>query len=208
MKLFYAPGACSLAAHIVLEEIGAPFEGIRLNLIEGEQRRPDYLAINPKGRVPALATTDSVLTESPAILIHLADAYPTLALLPAAPWARAQAISFLAWCSGTVHGLAFAGVFRPARFSADETAHAAIRAHALESVKDHLAEIEQRLTGKAFMFDAFSVADLYPLIFRRWAARVGIDMAAYPALVAHADRLAQRPAIARVLERESIKLDG
>jgi glutathione S-transferase len=208
MKLFYAPGACSLAAHVALEEIGAPFEAVRLNLMEGDQRRPDFLAINPKGLAPALATPAGVLTESVAILVFLADANPGAHLLPADPWMRAQAISFLAWCSGTVHGVAFAGVFRPGRFAADEAVHPVIRASALEAVKGHLAGIDQRLTGRDWVFDAFSVADLYPLIFRRWGARVGIDMVAYPALLAHADRLAQRPAVARVIAREGIKLDG
>lgn len=207
MTLYYAPGACSFAAHAVLHTIGAPFTAVRLNLMEGDQRKPDFLALNPKGRVPALVTEAGVLTESPAILQFLVDSAPAHGLLPSDPWARAQAISFLAWCSGTVHGVGFASVFRQARFASDEAAHAAIRATGLDSVRGYLTEIDERLSGRAFVFDQFGVADLYPMIFRRWAARVGIAMDAYPSLLAHADRVAAQAGVAKAIAAEGIALD-
>ena len=206
MKLFFAPGACSLAAHIALEEIGAPFEAVRVNLMEGDQRKPDYLAINPKGRVPALVTERGVLTESPAILFHLAERFPQANLLPQDPWLKAQAMSFVIWCSGTVHGVAFASVFRQTRFSADESTHPAIRATGLENARTHLEEIETQLDGREWMFDGFSIADLYPMILRRWGARVGLDVSAFPGLAALAERIAARPGAARAIAREGIQL--
>lgn len=208
LKLFYAPGVCSLASHIVLEEIGAAFEAIPLDLAAGDQRKPAYLALNPKGRVPTLVTQQGVLTENLAILWYLLNLSPQTALAPTDPWERAQALSFVAWCSGTVHGVAFASVFRQARFSSDESTHAAIRATGLESVKAHLNDIEARLDGRDYIMTSYSVADLYPVIFRRWAARVGIDMSAYPRLVALSERVAARPAAARAIAREGIRLDG
>lgn len=207
MKLFYAPGACSLASHITLEELGLPYEAVRLNLMEGEQRKPEYLALNPKGRVPALATEQGVLTESPAILVYLAGLKPDADLLPADPWARGQAVSFLVWCSGTVHGIGFAGLFRAARFASSEAGQADVKATARETVLAGMTDIEARYQGKDWLFGAFGVADLYPVIFRRWAARVGLDIAAYPNLAGLAARLAARPAAARVIAREGIELD-
>jgi glutathione S-transferase len=102
----------------------------------------------------------------------------------------------------------FASVFRQARFSSDDSAHAAIRATGMVSVTAHLADIDARLAGRDTIMDAFSIADLYPLVFRRWAVRIGIEMGGYPNLVAHAERIAARPAAARAIAQESIRLDG
>ena len=208
MKLFYAPGACSLAAHIVLEEIGRPFEAVRLDLAAGDQRKSDYLALNPKGRVPLLSTEAGALTESVAILSYLADSAPEQRLLPADPWARAQALSLLVWQSGTVHGTGFASIFRPARFSDDEAAFPALKAKGLSEVNAHLATMNTRLARRDFAFDHFTIADPYFLILRRWAIRVGIDVAGHTALAAHAERLAARPAVQRALAREGIRIDA
>ncbi len=208
MKLFLAPGACSLAAHIVLEELGEPYQAVTLNLMNGDQRTSEYLAMNPKGRVPYLVTDQGGLSESVAILTFLADKRPDLALLPQDPWGRASALSFLAWCAGTVHGAAFASVFRPGRFADEEAVHPAIRAKGLNEVHAHLAAIDARLSGRDWIMDHFTIADLYPMIFRRWAARVGVDMSAYPNLVAHAERVAARSAAARAITQEGIRLDA
>jgi glutathione S-transferase len=208
VKLFYAPGACSLAAHIVLEEIGRPFEAVGLDLMAGDQRKADYLALNPKGRVPLLVTEAGALTESVAILGFLADSAPQQHLLPTDPWARAQALSLLAWLSGTVHGIAFASIFRPARFSDDETAFPAVKAKGLSEVNAHLATMNARLSERDYAFDHFTIADPYFLILRRWAIRVGVDVVAHTALTAHAERLAARPAVQRALAREGIRIDA
>ena len=104
IKLFYSPGACSLASHIVLEETGAPFEPVRVALAEGAQRRPEYLAINPKGRVPALLTDKGILTENIAILAYIAQIAPAARLAPLDdPFEFAQMQAFNSYLSSTVH---------------------------------------------------------------------------------------------------------
>ncbi|HEY2747048.1 MAG TPA: glutathione S-transferase, partial [Polyangia bacterium] len=104
LKLYFSNGSCSLASHIALEEANAAFETQRINLREKEQKTPAYLAVNPKGKVPALAVDGAVLTENPAIISYVADTHPDAKLL-AAPGelARAKAQEWLAWCSSTVH---------------------------------------------------------------------------------------------------------
>ena len=129
MTLFYAPGACSLASHIVLEETGEAYEAVRLDLAAGEQTRPEFLAINPRGKVPALATEQGVLTESPAILAYLADRRPELELLPRDPFQRAQAASTMAWLSSTVHPC-FGRIWRGAAITDDKDAWSGLRAKA------------------------------------------------------------------------------
>ncbi len=208
LKLYFAPGSCSLASHVALEETGAPFEAKRVDLTQSEQHAPDFLAVNPKARVPALVTPRGVLTESAAILSWIADSYPAAGLWPGDPWDRAQAQSLLAWLSGTVHATGFAGVFRPGRFTDDPAAQEAIRADSRKRVGAHFEDIEARIGGRDWMFERFGVADLYVLVFRRWGARMGLDMGAYPNMVALADRIAARPAAASVMAREGIRIDS
>lgn len=206
LKLFYAPGACSLASHIALEEAGLAFEVERLDLMAGQQRDPAYLALNPKGRVPFLATDHGGLSESVAILDCIAALAPEKTLLPEEPWTRAQAMSLLTWLSGTVHGTGFASVFRPARFADDPDAHPAIKAKGLAEVETYLDQMNARIDGREYVFDHFTVVDPYFLILRRWGIRVGLDPARWPALTAHAERVAARPAAARAIAREGINL--
>ena len=102
-KLYYSPGACSLASHMALEEAGADYEPVRINFAEAQQRSPEYLRINPKGRVPALAEGDRVVTENPAILRYVARLYPQAKLWPEDPYAEARCTEWLAFISSTVH---------------------------------------------------------------------------------------------------------
>jgi glutathione S-transferase len=206
LKLYYAPGACSLAAHIALEEAGLSFEVERLDLMAGQQRDPAYLALNPKGRVPFLVTDHGGLSESVAILGYIAALAPEKALLPADAWARAQAMSLLAWLSGTVHGTGFATVFRPGRFADDADAHPAIKAKGLAEVETYLDQMNARIEGRVYAFDHFTVVDPYFLILRRWGIRVGLNPARWPALTTHAERVAARPGAARAIAREGINL--
>ena len=103
LTLYYAPGACSLAPHIVLEELGIAYEAVRINTAEGQQRSPGYLRINPRGRVPALAVDGKVLVENVAILAFLGGGFPDRGLWPRATWDQAQALSTMAWLADTVH---------------------------------------------------------------------------------------------------------
>src|SRR5215470_2124788 len=120
IALYYSPGSCSLAAHIVLNEIGQPFELRKFATAERANYSPEYLAINPKGRIPSLQIDGFVLTEVPAILAYLGRRFPGAGLYPAdGAEAEARCLELLAWSSSTVH-VAFAQIFRPERFVANE----------------------------------------------------------------------------------------
>ena len=115
LTLYYAPGACSLAPHVALEEAGAAFEGVRLSLADGDQRKPDYLALNPKGRVPTLLVDGRALTEVTAILAYLDRRFPTVGLLPGHdPLLAGRAFELISYFASTLH-VAFAQTSRPER---------------------------------------------------------------------------------------------
>jgi len=171
MKLYYSSGSCSLASHIVLEESGARFDTKRLNLREGEQRTPEYLQINPKGKVPALQLDDgTVLTENPAIMSWVADTHPQASLLPKpGELQRAKAQEWLAWCASAVHP-SFGPIFAAARnkTSADETQRS--------TVQSNLDLFDRWLGGKPFVLgDTFSAADAYTIVFYLWAKSLSLQ---------------------------------
>lgn len=204
--LYYSPGACSLAPHICLEEIGAPYETVRVSLADGEQTKPEYLAINPRGQAPALAVNGRVLTENLAILAYLAERHPGANLLPEDAWERAQALSWMGFLSSSAH-IAFAQIWRPARFVGETADHEDVKATGRRNALAAFAQIEAYLVGKNWAADdRFGVLDAYFLVFYRWGWRIGIDMAAYPAWTAQARRVAERPAVQRVVAREGIEL--
>lgn len=208
LTLYYSPGACSLAPHIILEEIGVPFEAKRVLLAEGEQRRPEYLAINPRGRVPALATDTFVLTENPAILSYLGSCYPEAGLLALDnPQQLGRTYELLSFFSSSVH-LAFAQIWRPERFADDDAARASVQASGRAAVVRYMDELEAlAAAGTWLVGNRFSVADPYLLAFYRWTGnRLGFDMSRYPAWTAHKDRMLARPAVQRVLAREDITI--
>jgi len=128
LTLYYAPGACSMASHIALEETGAPYQTQLVGLAQGEQTKPEYLnKVNPRGKVPALQTDDGILTENVAILTYLARTFPDAKLLPTDPLGTARALSHMAYLSNTVHP-AFTHIMRPGRFATDESAHENLKA--------------------------------------------------------------------------------
>jgi glutathione S-transferase len=205
--LYYAPGACSLASHIALEEAGAPFETVRLDLAAGDQRAPEYLAVNERGRVPALVEDGWVLTENTAILRHVARLHP--ALWPQAPRERAIADEWLAWLS-TNHHVAYAHVRRPERYTTDEEAYPAIRAKGADTCGDLFTMTEVRLSNGGWAVGGrYSVVDPYLLLFWTWGrgSALGFDMGArFPHWTAHARAMAERPAVRAVFAREGLEL--
>lgn len=207
--LYYSPGACSLAPHIALEELGIAYEAARVAVAEGANQKPDYLAVNPRGRVPALVIRDSqgshTLTEVSAILVYLAGLKPELKLLPVGGEPLARAIEWMSWLGSSVHAHAFAQVYRPARFLADESQHAALQAHGRALLGGHYADIQQRLPAQGYALGEYSLVDAYLLVFYRWGMRIGIDMrGSYPRYTQHAEAVAARPAVQRVLQQEGI----
>jgi glutathione S-transferase len=211
MKLYYSPGACSLASHMALEEAGADYEPIRVNFAATEQRSPEYLKINPKGRVPALVDGDFFLTENPAILRYVARRHPDKKLWPDDPMAEARCAEWLAWISSGVH-VTYAHIRRPDRYATDPKAKEDVIAKGKESARDTWLMVEEKLkkgSGPWAAGENFSVADPYLLVFWTWGrgATLGYDMAKdFPTWTAHARRMAERPAVKKIFERENQEL--
>lgn len=198
LTLFTATGSCSRASHIALEESGLDFEVRLLDFSKSEQRQPDYLAINPKGRVPALATDQGVLTESPAILAHIAALAPAGLLAPTDPFAFARMQAFNLYLATTVH-VAHAHGRRASRWSDDAAAQASMAAKVTQNMRDGFALIEADLTGDWVMGDAYTVADPYLFTFAGWLETDGVDIAEFPRVQAHFERMQARPAVQRAL---------
>jgi glutathione S-transferase len=205
--LYYGAGACSLGAHIVLEESGLPFEGVKLDLAAGDQRAPRYLAINERGRVPALVEDGRVLTECAAIMRHVARQVPDRNLWPTDLRDQAAADEWLNWLACNHHA-AYAHLRRPERYTADESAFPGIRAKGADTYADLCTMTEVRLSNGGFALGSrFSVVDAYLMVFWTWARGPALkfDMPGrFPAWTAHARAAAERPAVRAVLEREGI----
>jgi glutathione S-transferase len=203
LTLYYSPGACSMASHIGLEEAGAQFEGKQVALAKGEQKTPEYLKINPRGKVPALRLEDgSVLTENTAILTYLGKRFPEKNLLPKDPAAEARCISMMAWLSNSVHP-AFTHIFRPERFSEDEKALPGIKESGKKTFWAALQEIDGIVAGKKWMQgDQFTTCDPYALVFYGWGARIELPVKELKNYTAWKDRMLERPAVRKVLEKE------
>lgn len=209
LRLFYASGACSLAPHIALEESGAPFEPVRVDMASGEQRTPEYLRINPKGRVPALAVDDWVLTENPAILQFIARSFPEANLWPQDLRDQARVAEWLGWIASTVH-VAYAHVRRAERYADSEAALAEVRAKGMQTCRELWQAVDARLgAGPWAIGDRYTVADAYLLVFWTWGrgSVLGFDMAReFPDWTAHARRMATRPAVQQAFGREGLTL--
>lgn len=218
---YYSPGTCSLAPHIVLEEIGEPYE---LELIsasgprEGEMTsKPEWKAINPKARVPALLGIPgriggavNILTEVPAILVYLARTNPAAKLFPSDPAAEARCIEWMSWLSSNVHSMAFAQMWRVQRFTADEEGFVAVRNRGRENVAECFAYIEKLLAdGRGWAIpEGYTVVDAYLLVFYYWGrCRVRLDMGTLcPAWTRLTELVVERPAVQRALKIEGITI--
>ena len=209
IKLYYSPGACSLASHIVLEELGIAYEPVLVSLKDGEHKKADFLKINPRSRVPALNVDGKILTETVAILTYLGGGYAERGLWPRDTWRQAEALALMSWLSSTVH-IAVAGIFRPERYAASLVAQDDVKATSRVQLEKHFAEIEKMLTGKTFaMGGQYTVCDPYLLVFFRWGNRIGINMKErFPTWGKHAQRVASRPTVKRVFEAEDIQIEG
>ena len=208
MKLYFAPGACSLASHIALEESGLPYETERLNLQQGDQRKPEYLKLNPRGRVPTLVVDGKILTENVAIMTLIGGGYCADRLWPKSTWDQAQALSLMAWLSNSVHPT-FGHLLRPARYVDDEAAQQAVKAKARTMYEDYLREIDALLQGRKWAIgNHFTVVDGYLVVFYRWGNRVGIPMKAMKNYARHIEEVHGRPAVSKVMADEGITLEA
>ena len=204
MKLFYSPNACSLASHIALEEAGADYELALVDVRTGAQLQPDYLAVNPKGRVPALAVDGGTLTETPAILAYIAQTHPEAGLAPLDdPFAFARMQGFNNYISSTLH-VAYAHIFRGPRWADAQSSIDDMAAKGPEVVGKSFELIESSLAGPWIMGEAYSTADPYLYVMCRWTVRAQIDLTRFPRIHAHMQRVAERPAVKRALAQEGL----
>jgi glutathione S-transferase len=201
--IYYASGACSLASHIALEQAGADYRAERVDFRVGAQRSPEYLTINPKGRVPALVTERGVITENPAILTFVAQSFPGSALaLPADPFDVAQIQAIVSYFCSTVHPARSHRV-RGARWADDPAAIAEMARKAPQVVADCFDLIEAKmLAGPWVMGEAYSICDPYLFTLASWLAGDGMDINHWPKVAAHQARMLEDPAVRRALDDE------
>lgn len=204
LTLYYSPNACSMASHITLEEIGAPYEARRVNFGAEQQKSADYLALNPKARVPALQTDRGILTETPAILAFLAQSYPEKKLAPLEdPFAFAELQAVTSYFCSTVH-VAHAHKGRGPRWADDESSFADMKRKVPQTMTACFELIESKLLkGPWVMGEAFTIADPYLFTLTRWAGGDGVDLARFPRVSDHHARMQARPAVKAVLAREA-----
>ena len=205
LTLYYTPGSCALASHIALGEAGAAYNAVRVNFADNEQRGAAYLAVNPKGRVPALATDRGILTETPAILAFIAQSWPQAALAPLDdPFAFARVQAFNAYLCATVH-VAHAHKARGYRWADDPAAIAEMRRKVPETVGACFELIETEMfLGPWAMGETFSICDPYLFTLAGWLEGDGVDIARFPKVADHRRRMAQRPAVRRALAQEQV----
>ncbi|MGZ3404255.1 MAG: glutathione S-transferase family protein [Phenylobacterium sp.] len=202
LKLFHAWGSCSLASLIALEESGADYELVVMDTKAGDQRTAEYAKINPKARVPSLVTNQGVLTETPAILAWIAQAWPAARLAPTDPWAFAQAQAFNSNLCSTVH-VAHAHKHRGYRWTDDVAAHAAMTAAVPKNEIACFRLIEDEMfRGPWVLGEAFSICDAYLYTLFGWLPGDGVDVSQFPAILDHSERMAARPAVRKVLARQ------
>ncbi|HEX8620894.1 MAG TPA: glutathione binding-like protein [Allosphingosinicella sp.] len=203
-RLFYSPGACSLVPHVALEEAGAEFEAVRTVIAEKAHKRPEYLALNPRGLIPALVADGEVVTENIAILAWIGHRWPDGGQLPLDDLAAlARVFELLSWFATTVHYGGFGPIYR-ARAAGIERPEAEVAADR-ERLRGLFGEIDALLArGPWLLGERYSLADPYPLAFRRWARRLELDVTEHRHWTAHTERMVERPAVRRALAREGL----
>lgn len=205
LTLFTAPGTCALASHIALEESGLSYELRQLRFAANEQRASDYLRINPKGRVPALVTPQGVLTETPAILAFIAQSAPAARLAPFADaFAFAQAQSFASYLCSTVH-VAHAHRPRGARWATEPASLEDMKRKTPENMAACFEVIETSIfAGPWAMGESYSFVDPYLFTVAGWLEGDSVDIARFPRVLAHFQRMRERPGVLRALEAERL----
>ena len=202
MKLYYAPGACSIGIHVLLEEIGKPYQLEPVNLRDGAQFKPPFAAVSPKAKVPALERDDgSVLTEFPVIARWLGR---QANLLPKDDEADTRAMEAMEYAVGTMHGQGFARLFRSERFAPSAADQDAVKAAGREVVEKGFAVLDKALAGKSYVAGSeFSPADTALFYVEFWAAK-RLNMKLPANVSAHYDRMMARPSVQRVMQQEGL----
>jgi glutathione S-transferase len=184
LTFYFAPGSSSMAPHIALQEIGAPFESRPISFARNEQRAPAFLALNPEGKVPTLLIDGRPMTEVAAILFYLAKRYPEAGLLPPGDLeAEAQAVSWMSFAAATLH---------------------AARRQGADEARATWAIADKKLGGRDWVLNRYSIADIHLFrLFWRFRPLLGGSPGDLPALDEHYDRMMARPAVQRTIATES-----
>lgn len=203
LRLYYAPGTCALATHIALEEAGAAYEAESVDFRAQRQRSPEYLAVNPKGRVPALVTEAGTLTETPALLCFVAQRFPAAGLAPLSdPFALAQVQEFNSYLCSTVH-VAHAHGRRASRWADGSDAQEAMQRKVAANMTECFDLIEHKLIkGPWVMGESYTICDPYLFTIGLWIEGDGVNTAALPRVMAHRQAMLARPAVQRAVAAE------
>ena len=212
MKLYFSPGNANLAPHMILEEIGLPFELILVDRVKNEQLSPEYLKLNPSGRIPVLVDGDLVLFETAAICLHLADTNPGANLVPLlGTQQRAELYKWLMYMTNTLQAELLT-YFYPDRLCDDDVAAAKIKAKAeiriggmLDILEATLKENSEKSIGKFFIGEQFSILDPFLFMLCRWTRGMGKPAKLWPNLATYLEHLSKRPAVIRAFENEGIE---
>jgi len=204
MKLMYSPGACSIGIHVLLEEIGKPYEAQLVNLREGGQFKTEFTSINPKSKVPTLVRDDgSVLTEYPAIAYWLARTNPDKKLLPDDVDGQARMLEALDYAVATIHMQGFSRLFRASNYTPNPADEDKVKERGKEMVEKGYAVMDKTLAGKNYLAGSYSIAVTARFYTEFWGAK-RMNMKLPPNCEAHLDRMMTRPAVQRVLQQEGL----
>jgi len=203
ITLFYAPHTCSLASHIALEDAAADYSTVRINFAADEQRKPEYLAINPKGRAPALVTDRGILTETPAILAFIAQSFPRARLAPLDdPFFFAEVQAFNSYLCSTLH-VAHAHRMRGYRWADDPSAIEAMQRKVPESVGSCYELIEGKILRAPWvMGETYTICDPYLFTMAQWLEQDGVEPSRFPKVIDHRRRMSERPEVQRAIAEE------
>jgi len=205
MKFYMTPGSCSTGIHILLEELELPFEAYLVNLMTGDQYKPEYLEINPKSTIPTLVRDDgSTITEFQAIAWWLARRYPKAKLLPEDINGEVRVIETLDYVVGTIHGQGYTRIFTTSNYSTNEAEFEVIQKRGREIVIKGFAVINEILAGKHYVVDNFSIADAALFYVEFWADKIKLELPTN--CLAHYQRMLQRPAVRQVLLEEGYRI--
>ena len=207
LQLHYFPGNASMAPHMLLEELGVPYELKLVDRMQQAHKSAEYLRLNPNGLIPVLVDGDLVLYETAAICLHLVDTHPDAGLVPAlGSAARAHFYKWLAWLTNTLQATLLV-YFYPERWADEPAAIAQVKAHAEAAIGRMLDQLGAHLAAGAgpwFFGAAFSAVDPYALMLCRWTRGFARPARSLPPLQPWLARMLDRPAVQRVFEREGL----
>ncbi len=205
MKFYMTPGSCSTGIHILLEELELTFEVYLVNLMAGDQLKPENLAVNPKATVPTLVRDDgSSITEFQAIAWWLARRYPKAGLLPEEIDGEVRVIETMDYVIGSLHGQGYTRIFTTSNYTNNEAEYEAVQARGREIVAKGFAVMDEILGGKDYVVGSFSIADAALFYVEFWADKIKLELP--PNCLAHYRRMLQRPAVRRVLMEEGYRV--